>query len=342
MEKEMNKLLILSSFFILCNGCEKLEKCHFNKICKKEIIQLQETFISIPLEMKKQKDFLFISDFRGDSLLWIYDLKHSIVKRIIPRGEGPNEFLSPIQIAITDSTLFIHNRWHYSAKLYSFNYTDFTINPIGETIKLPTDIDRLLVIDSNSYIASGRFEKSRYVKLDVNGNIVTNFGKYPNYLQDEENIPNFPKFMFHQSMFAYNKSKDLIASSTQHVLDILENAINIPKIKKRILLSSYKYKYATGDGWASANGSSNTEIGVEDIYSTAQFIYLLYNPNKTKDKYSSTKSLNNEIWIFNWDGNPIKKIHTNMNIISFCIDENDQECYCIVNNPNPTISTFDL
>ena len=39
--------------------------------------------------------------------------------------------------------------------------------------------------------------------------------------------------------------------------------------------------------------------------------------------------LNSEIWVFDWNGNPITKICTNKKIICFCVDPSESMIYCI-------------
>ena len=52
--------------------------------------------------------------------------------------------------------------------------------------------------------------------------------------------------------------------------------------------------------------------------------------------------MENEIWIFDWTGKAVLKVFPDLNITSFCVDELDNVIYCIVNNPEPTISKINI
>lgn len=323
-------------------------KCDFNKEINFAITQSancilsnDSSLIATPLEMKMMNHVLFISDFRGDSLLWIYDLSKQIMrKRDMPLGIGPTEYQPPIQILIMDSNVVnIYNRWHYNWNLLKFNNQQLKFTSIQDRKMVSTDIDMIYPIANYKYIASGRFKEGRYALLDSIGNILNYFGDYPSFLSGEESIDNFPRFMFHQSQFSYNKTTNEILSVTSHVLDIMKDTGSVPILKKRILLSPYQYKYQYGDDWASANSIRDTKRGVIRVSTTDKYIYLLYNPNIENGKEQKKV---NEIWIFDWDGNPIKKIIPDYTILSFCVDKSNKTIYSIVEAPEPRIAKIEL
>ncbi|MCS2280371.1 TolB-like 6-bladed beta-propeller domain-containing protein [Bacteroides thetaiotaomicron] len=200
------KYIQLLVLFILVSCTVPVEKISFEKVEDRKATVLQETFIGVPLEMDSKEDIVYISDFRGDSLLWCYNVsKRSLVGKMIARGEGPGEFLSPIQFILSDSMMFVHNRWHFTAQNYSYNSDNKTLTPLGSLIHFPTDIDMVYLLSDETYVASGRFPDCRFVILDKNGNVISRCGNYPDYNQEEKDIPNFPKFMFHQSIFGFHK-----------------------------------------------------------------------------------------------------------------------------------------
>ena len=43
-----------------------------------------------------------------------------------------------------------------------------------------------------------------------------------------------------------------------------------------------------------------------------------------------------------WTGKAVLKVFPDLNITSFCVDELDNVIYCIVNNPEPTISKINI
>ena len=47
--------------------------------------------------------------------------------------------------------------------------------------------------------------------------------------------------------------------------------------------------------------------------------------------------LNSEIWIFDWEGMPIQKLQIDAKLICFCVDEEENAIYGILNSPDPSI-----
>lgn len=329
------KNIVIFIFLLLINACDKKGHIHFelqeNIPC---ILAKDSSLIDKPIEMTKSGDIIFISDYKGDSLLWLYNVKtNQIEKRELAKGEGPKEFLPPIQISFIDSsTVNIHNRWHFNFNLLKYDSIQRNFNYIGKRKNISTDIDMLYPIKDNLYIASGKFKESRFAILNSEGKIIHYFGEYPNLMKNEKELDNFSKFMFHQSMFSYNKDKNIIACSTSHILELYDNY----KCIKQICLSPYNYQKKSQGNWNYIDISKNIEIGAKRIYSTNKYIYILYNPNT----YESKNELNNEIWIFNWKGDRIKKVTTNYNMQCFCVDESNKAIYGIINAPNPVIATI--
>src|SRR5574344_2087392 len=91
-KKEWTELIIILFTLLGCNS--KSSKIEFEKNTHSNVNKILETFVSVPLEMRKIGNIVFVTDFRSDSLLFCYDInKRTIIKRLLPRGKGPNEFL---------------------------------------------------------------------------------------------------------------------------------------------------------------------------------------------------------------------------------------------------------
>lgn len=280
------KSVIIIAVLLITISCKKEDKVHFKEVTAMQVDSLEETFINIPLEMIFYKNYILMSDFNGDSLVHIFDTtKNKIIRRSAYRGDGPNDFLSPLQLVnLNDSVIFINNRWHYNFGNFQLcDKLEFTISG-KRHYTVSTDVDMVFPLDNKRYIASGRFNEGRYALLNNNGQVIQSFGNYPHYMKGENKIPNFPKFMFHQSIFAVNQSRNLLVSVTSHTLEIMDYSSFIPIIKKKMQLSNYKYNFEYGDYWSRSYKDKRIENGVQRISVTDKFIYLLYDPNKDNNK----------------------------------------------------------
>jgi hypothetical protein len=339
----MRFIIINICFGLLCLSCTQSKReIVFPQTENVKVTLLGDSsIIGIPLDMAKYHNFLLIGDFYGDSLIWVFDVsKNKMMKRWVGKGRGPDEFQSPIQMVFIDSILTIQGRSLFTFGKFHINRSSLTLESVESFVHVPTDVDRLYPLSADIYIASGRFKEGRYALLNHEGKIVSHFGTYPNYKAGEDRIPNFPKFMFHQSMFTYNFKSERLASTTAHVLEFINFSESPPKIEKQILLSNYDYTYDSTDEWAFAQAVDNTQIGVTYVCSTENYIYLVYDPNIEND--SDKRAENNQIWIFDWDGNPIKKIQPDVHIRNIFVEDDDKTVYCTVDAPDPAIAFFEI
>ena len=67
---------------------------------------------------------------------------------------------------------------------------------------------------------------------------------------------------------------------------------------------------------------------------------LYISDERFKMYYDKEAHLNDEIWIFDWEGVPIRKIKINDKLICFCVDEIKGKIYCIMNAPDPSIGVI--
>ena len=95
----MKYLLIIILFTLLgCNS--KSSKIEFEKNTHSNVNKILETFVSVPLEMRKIGNIVFVTDFRSDSLLFCYDIKkRTIINVYYLEEKVPMNFNScPINI----------------------------------------------------------------------------------------------------------------------------------------------------------------------------------------------------------------------------------------------------
>lgn len=331
------QLFALVLLLVGCSGSQK--RVSFGESTTAKSIALTEAFISIPMDIKKSGDILYISDFNGDSLLHCYSLsERRFVKKMLPQGQGADEFLTPIEFFISESSFFIHNRWHFTARNYLFDVNDFSLFAQGELKHLPMNVDRIYPISESRFVASGVFEDCRFLILDDGGNLLSKCGNFPNYLAGEEDIPNTAKAMFHQSRFGYHNVHNRLACATSNVLELWNYTSEMLVLHKRLLLAPYHYKFhLSPDGVYAEGDNPDAEVGACGITVSKDYIYVLYNPNTLRMHEEQKETQNSEIWVFDWEGNPVRKILVDTQIACFCVDEIDTTLYCVIAAPDYSI-----
>lgn len=341
----MKKKILFLALLLSLAGCSGSQKqVQFDESITAESTVLVEALLSVPMDIKKQGDILYASTFNGDSLLHCYNLDNRcLVKQILPQGQGANEFLSPIEYFMSGSSLFIHNRWHFTARNYVFDTHDFSIQPQGELVRLPMNIDRICPIGESRFVASGVFEDCRFLLLDSEGDVLSKCGDFPCFQSEEDVIPNTAKAMFHQSQFGYNAAHKRLACVTSNVLELWDYVPDTLMLHKRLLLSPYHYLFeSTLDGAYAESDDPNAELGARGIAVSQDYVYVLYNPNTHRMHEEHTETENSEIWVFDWKGRPIRKILTDVRIECFCVDETDTKFYCVMSAPDYCIGIVSL
>lgn len=334
----MKKIIFIIISSLIFNSCNKETKSYEVLFDKKETakcIPLEyPDIIGIPMQIIKKDSLLLINDYTGDSLINIFNLKNQKLSKLISVGNGPNELISPLEIQLLNDSLLIFCRQLFT--VYSMSINDkYNLN---KSLTLPTESSRLMYLTDSIIVCSGYFDK-RYKIFNNKGKEICKFGEFPSYWENEENIPNSARAMFHQCAFSKHPNKQDFISYSSHILEIYNyNKQNkYPTPVKKILLNNYNYTYKTGS-ILTTNRGYDIERGIIDAFCSDRYIYILYDPNK--DSQKSHK--NSRILIFDWSGNPIKIIDFNSFIEVFTINEDESIGFCITENPDYTLSYFEL
>jgi len=311
---------------------------------KKSIVFIHEEHVSceplknsplmgIPMSMEVFNNELFISDFHGDSLIIRYDLKSQTeTGRFAPNGNGPGEFISPVLFFISDSALFIHSLGNMTFGYYPGSIYEGHESVFKPMFNAKEMVNHMFPIDSRRVLATGLFEQGRYAIFNHHGELVSYFGSYPEYLEGEKDRSAIAKAMFHQVNFEANYHHKKLICLSNHVLEILDFSSEVPKSVESILLSPYDYEYSTNQIIYS-NRKGQTSAGAIAIGSTENYVYVVYNPNTPENKLTPA---DNEIWVFDWKGTPVKKLIPDKNIKNI-VAINDHLLYGISDLPDPTL-----
>jgi hypothetical protein len=97
------------------------------------------------------------------------------------------------------------------------------------------------------------------------------------------------------------------------VLDIVDYSVS-PSVVRRIQLDAYNYKFTTGD-FITSGRTDDTSMGAIAVSSTDDSIYILFNPSPGLSAGTGSGSVNEEIWRFDWNGEPVKKFPVDCTLV---------------------------
>lgn len=292
--------------------------------------------LGVTMQLIKQDSLLFLNDYHGDSLIHVYNLNtRQIVRKLILAGNGPNELIPPLELQLVDDNLWILSRplhvlTHIPCRSIAGNLV------LQKDGGVPAEADCFVPLEGASMVFSGFWEKRYAYQNRTNGNEVREFGDYPDFWEEEKNIPSAAKAMFHQSRFAVNTGKHLFASCSYFALEIYEydpKGKNLPVLKYRKQLGKYEYDFETG-GRVSARMHSGADPASVDIVSGEEYLYVL-----TQD--GENRRCRN-IMVLDWEGNPVKLLKTGKRITCLAVDEKSGMGYCIVQEPEDKLMAFKL
>ncbi|GHT07767.1 hypothetical protein FACS189432_00300 [Bacteroidia bacterium] len=309
----MKNILFLLGLLIalLLNACSFSTKkeIKFPVVEQVSFETVDSLFLGQPLTMQIFDNIdLYISDFHEPMIIH-YDLdEKKEVSRFLNKGNGPEETLPPV--ILSNNSLFNNRLYTLSKQSRNLGYYTLIENPISYTplFRFPYFFGNIISFDKDRYLVHGFFEDdSHYYRiLDEQGNEIQRIGEYPDFLQGEKDFPNMVKVIFHTVQFSCSNYRKKIVSTGPYVLDIIDFSQEITDSSiQRIPLAKYDYTYTTGTH-NSTEIKSGFVYGSYDLASDDSYIYLLFNPNTDKNE-----GLKAEIWVFDWDGNPVKKLLLN-------------------------------
>lgn len=285
---------------------------------------------------------LVMVSYKSDSLLLKVNLNNKEVSHFIPVGNGPEEFVNIILTQkLSDSTLMFMDA--NSSQLFQLNIIT------GEVIKdLKYDNGRCLTMvkNDNCYFSTGIFEEGMF-GIWKDNEFVRHVFDYPDDKIDNKN--NASKGLAYQGKLLVNDNLDRLffCSSLFSYFELFEvNCENIEiKSLKKSYIGEYEYVPSQDENLVFAHPVKGNRQGYIDAVSTNELIYLLYSGRSIEDVGINNQEetrLANQILVYDWDGNPIIKYETDVDLKNICINNDSNIIYGVAHTPDPEIVYFEI
>lgn len=315
---------------VLCTGCT-------NKGVK--INDMQTTFHEFPfvdsLKFSPLSDSLLDEPARilikGDNLIIqtfcqsrkayvvVFSLKENrIINETIKRGEGPDEMLS-CELDLKGDGLWLYDM---SKMKIGFARIDSFLSNTPTIVwhELERSYYRIAMLNDSVMLGTNDFSRNFKIHfVNLRTGKVTGVGEYTNR-NDKTNLSSL--------IDAYScyvnvnpKSKDILLSYRYtDVMEIYDSRGNI----KHVLQGPDCFDVAFRPKQNGMGKTKETRKAFVTSYVTADNIYLLYSGSRRTDKNWSYGS---EIFVFSWDGKPLKKYILPEPVYTFAVDENKNKIY---------------
>lgn len=282
---------------------------------------LSDSIPDLPSKMWLHKDNLYIQTFcqARDKHIVIYSLKEKqIIGESIKYGSGPNELLSCEGIK-NDNDFWIYDMMKKQISVIQFDSL-LSENPIMKSHKIDRYYYRVSILNDSTLIGTNDLQSNHKLSfVDLITGKTKSKGKF-SYIDSTENLSSI--------IDAYScyidinpKTKNILL--TYRYTDVIE----IYNASGELIYSRQGPDCFDVEFKPSKKGmrkTQNTRKAFVNSFVTENNIYLLYSGCKRGDENWSYGS---EIFVYSWDGIPIKRYLLEAPIYTFAVDEKTQKIY---------------
>lgn len=289
-----------------------------------------------PIQILLKDSLLIVSEATNDYLLYFYNINNGeLLNKIARVGKGPNEFLSPISIALSqDGNLDIYSRRQFKFFKYHLQ-ADLSLKEKSLPVQFSSDNQMVYSIE-NGFMAFGLYGKGRFCISNIRGQDFRYFGDYPDIAIENSagrrmKVDDNTMAMLFQSKVAIKSDYSGFAVVNSNVGIVegyrLDDSIGF-KLNTFSISNSVKLKSTSSGNRITAQLSDKSPRGFLDVASTEDYIYALYSGRSVKE-YPYQTHLGTTLMVFDWDINPIVKYSLDEAVRCIAIDSTKKRIYGI-------------
>ena len=328
----MKKIIVTSLFFIFLLSCGKDSKnVEIKNVTFTDLVDFEHGAVADI--MYSFNSLVLMTPIRSSGEFFhIYSLdQNSTSKGFLNRGKGPKEILGTLSVGIIDSLV-----WAYDVSKRTICYINFLNHSKIECVnfgdkKIETvPYLRIEHLNKNTIIAANCDDSNSKIDLiNINGNVITQFGNYSQFEDlDKNEIPAMKEANGHSAKLEINRDKNKLCLFYKYS-DIIE-IYNLET--KKLEYSNereneFVAEYSVSNKLMSQN--KNTTLASLNTSSTSRYIYSLFSGQGRFDKniYNKEASTSDIIHVYDWDGNFVKKLKLDRKVKVICVSSDDHSLY---------------
>lgn len=335
-------LFILFCVFISCNSKREYENTEtFSIHSIKQTSVLKGTTIPLyepvmrPVKVFTIDSFLILINAQTETFIDRYNL-NTLQKtgEYITFGSGPEEMIAPIGVITNDSTVGILDGGKQTLFLFNKKEFCYASSPVSyKSISFDDLTDNIKVLKNDNLVTTIRsYKHQRLSFFNKNGEFIETKGEYP--VIKNENISITEKLAGYVCSIVLNEERNKIFIAYQQT-DLIE----IYDINGDLIVRRQGPDYFFPSIIVQKNGEEETIRYTKGETRDAYFcptiykdeIYVLYS-GKIYDP-ANYKFNKDKIFVFDWEGNPIRIYNLETPIFSFTIDQQTGILYGLSNDP---------
>lgn len=346
-----SSLFIILSIFYGCNSNKKYENSYTfgiesfkqTKTLKGNPVLFDEE-VKTPVALYTIDSFLVLINMHTNVFIDRYNL--TTLKKTgeyISFGSGPEEMIAPKSIIVDDSTIHLLDMGKQNLVLY--DKLDFCYNQspiLKNTVNFNDFVSNVELLKNDIIVTTIHSpEHKRLSFFKQNGEFVETKGEYPIIKNQELNT--IQKMSGYECSIVTNKDKDKIFVAYKltdliEIYDINGNLITRKHGPEGFFPSIIVHN--NGDMQTISYEKEKTKDGYFSPIAYNDEVYVLYS-GKTHgpDKHDFNSGY---LFVFDWDGKPIRAYSLEIPIFSFTIDPRTDILYGITNDPEYHIVAMQL
>jgi len=309
-----------------------------------------ESPILYPSGMVFLDSALVVLDISGDYFLSFFTLDDfDLRNRSIRRGRGPSEEVSVFFISNAMEENKFWYRTHSGIKTVKYQPGKDELIPVGFSPNCDAFSGLTFPLDDDLLGFSQNAQSSEFVKISTDDCAIVDFGpNFPNV--GRELSINEKDYLLGTKSLSIRPDGELFAV-LYHYFPILRifNSNN-GSLKREVRFNNNQdFPYSAIDVNATPEEKMSTTTNYFVSHATNRFIYASYagrslleiQPNIIRDGFKIT-DFTNEIHVFDWEGNPVKRIVLDKSIFAFAVSPDDKTLVAIPMSDPSVLLKYDL
>ena len=287
--------------------------------------------------MQSNDSTLIIFDYHSENSFSLFDIQtEKLIGRFGTIGQGPGEIpLGCVGYIDNDNFCIFYDVIGLVAK---FQIDSLKFNIKRQPTRLPKyQIDKLylskiaLINDSILFGAGTYNSRFQFILFDKNNTVIDYNVEIFN--ANENKFNEHHKYLSNQGNLTKNPSVDKFAyvinySSNLDIIEVVNNKIRL--VKSLRFRNPNSSPFNRGELFG-VIPDKNSAIGYIDISSGEKYIYALYTDKKMVESNGNRNHFNsNIILVFDWEGNPIKKLILEKEAYYISVNEKSNELFSAI------------
>ncbi|MBA5651755.1 BF3164 family lipoprotein [Bacteroides fragilis] len=277
-----------------------------------------------PEKMWIHDSLCLIRSSKDEYFFHLFNIAGTKICSFIGFGDAPAEMLSPVDFDVVNDTLQIYDSGKQKISFYALSDLSYgNVENICRQLSINVMASSVICTTDHSFYYLG--ETNRMYGF-INSKIDTSYIDFPEdyrmlnsglkHLLFQGHLrcsPNFDRLVYAASRFGYLQ-----------VLSPQENGSL--SLVKDYFVQQPIFRDCSSQDMTAMSLSRENQSGFNDLSVTDELIFALYSGRRANEERSYFA---NQVWVFDWDGNPVKKMILPQDAWSIYVDQETNKLYTI-------------